>query len=150
MKVNDIMTKNPLTCTPDTTAAEAAHLMWEADCGILPVINNGGIDGVVTDRDLYVALATRNEPASYLRVGAVTTKTITTCAPEDDVHRALALMKQERVRRIPVVGFDGAVVGIVSINDLVRIADNSGEVTSEQVLDALKAICSHQPNLVAV
>ena len=148
MQVNDIMTRNPLTCTRDTTAAEAAHLMWEADCGILPVINEGEIGGVVTDRDLYVALATRNEPASNLRVGAVATKTIVTCAPEDDVHRALALMKQERVRRIPVVGSDGAVVGIVSINDLVRIADNGGAVTSEQLLDALKAICSHHPSLV--
>jgi CBS domain-containing protein len=149
MKVNDIMTRNPLTCTPDTTAAEAAHLMWEADCGILPVIKDGEIDGVVTDRDLYVALATRNEPASNLRVGGVTTKSIVTCAPDNDVHQALALMKQERVRRIPVVE-GAAVVGIVSINDLIRIADNSGAVTSEQVLDVLKAICAHHPNLVAV
>ena len=147
MKVHDIMTRNPLTCTPDTTAAEAAHLMWEADCGILPVINDGGIDGVVTDRDLYVALATRNEPASNLRVGAVTTKSIVTCAPDNDVHQALALMKQERVRRIPVVE-GGALVGIVSINDVVRSA--GGEVTSDQVLDALKAICAHQPSLVGV
>ena len=147
MQVNDIMTRNPLTCTPDTTAAEAAHLMWEADCGILPVVNEGEIDGVVTDRDLYVALATRNEPASNLRVGAVTTKSIVTCAPDNDVHQALALMKQERVRRIPVVE-GAAVVGIVSINDLIRIADNGGAVTSEQLLDALKAICSHHPSLV--
>jgi CBS domain-containing protein len=147
MKVHDIMTRNPLTCTPATTAAEAAHLMWEADCGILPVISEGEIDGVVTDRDLYVALATRNEPASNLRVGAVTTKSIVTCAPDNDVHQALALMKQERVRRIPVVE-GAAVVGIVSINDLIRIADNGGAVTSEQVLDALKAICSHHPTLV--
>ena len=150
MKISDIMTRNPLTCTPETTAAEAAHLMWEADCGILPVINDDGIDGVVTDRDLFVALATRNEPASNLRVGAVTTKSIVTCAPDNDVHQALALMKQERVRRIPVVGLSGEVLGIVSMNDLVRIADNGGEVTTEQVLDALKAICAHQPRLVAV
>jgi CBS domain-containing protein len=152
MKVKDIMTRDPITCSPDTTVAEAAHLMWEADCGVLPVVDDGHIDGVVTDRDMYVALATRNTRAANLRVGAVATKAVLTCTPEDDVHQALSLMKQARVRRLPVVGFAGTVLGIVSINDLVLAAGTDKGLTSEDVLEAFKAICGHHhpvPHVVA-
>ena len=143
MKVKDIMTKDAITCTPDTTVAEAAHLMWETDCGILPVVDDGEIEGVVTDRDMYIALATRDTRAANLKVGAVATKTVVTCAPEDDVHQVLTLMKQALVRRIPVVGFGGRVLGIVSMNDVVLAADVDDTLTGEDVLDALKAICGH-------
>ena len=152
MKVKDIMTKDPVTCTPDTTVAEAAHLMWEADCGVLPVVDDGAIDGVVTDRDMYVALATRNARAAHLKVGAVATKTVVTCAPEDDVHAALALMKQGLVRRLPVVGFGGSVLGILSMNDIVLVAGENESVSSEDVVDALKTICAHHrpaPHVIA-
>ena len=112
MKVKEIMTKEPVTCSPDTTVAEAAHLMWEADCGILPVVDDGEIEGVVT-------------------------------APEDDVREVLALMKQALVRRVPVVGFGGTVLGIVSMNDIVLAADMDESLLGEDALDALKAICGH-------
>src|SRR5688500_14601402 len=102
MKVKDIMTKDPITCTPETTVGEAAHLMWEADCGILPVVDDGDIEGVVTDRDMYIALATRNTRAANLKIGAVATRRVVTCAPEDDALDVLTLMKQALVRRIPV------------------------------------------------
>jgi len=152
MKVKDIMTKDPVTCTPDTTVAEAAHLMWENDCGILPVVDDGEIEGVVTDRDMYIALATRDTRAANLKVGAVATKTVVSCVPEDDVHQALTFMRQGLVHRLPVVGFGGRVLGIVSMNDLVMAAGVDGTLTSEEVLDALKAICGHHrpaPHIVA-
>lgn len=152
MKVKDIMTKDPVSCTPDTTVAEAAHLMWEADCGILPVVDDKELEGVVTDRDMYVALATRDERAGHLKVGAVATKTVITCAPEDDVRQALTLMKQALVRRLPVVGFGNTLLGIVSMNDIVLAADVDDTITSEDVLDALKAICGHHhpaPHVIA-
>ena len=152
MKVKEIMTKNPVTCTPDTTLAEAAHLMWEADCGILPVVEDGEIEGVVTDRDMYIALATRNMQAANLKVGAVATKTVVSCAPEDDAQQALALMKQALVRRLPVLGFGGTVLGIVSMNDIALAANMDDSLTSEDVLDALKVICGHHhavPHVVA-
>ena len=57
MKVKEIMTANPQSCGPDVTLDAAAHAMWEADCGILPVQDNGKLVGVVTDRDMYIALA---------------------------------------------------------------------------------------------
>jgi CBS domain-containing protein len=152
MKVKDIMTAGPKTCTPETTVAEAATLMWEGDCGILPVVDDGELVGVVTDRDMYIALATRDARASELRVGAVATTKVATCEPEDDVHAALATMKQARVRRLPVVGFGGTVLGIVSMNDIVLAAGASAPVRSTEVVEALQAICAHHhpvPHVVA-
>jgi CBS domain-containing protein len=143
MKVKDVMTKEPKTCTPDTTVAEVAHLMWEGDCGILPVVDDGELMGVVTDRDMYVALATRDALASQLRVGAVVNRNVVTCEPEEDIHEALAKMKQARVRRLPVVGFGGTVVGILSMNDIVLTAGSNKAVRNGEVIETLQAICGH-------
>jgi CBS domain-containing protein len=152
MKVKDIMTTDVRTCTPDITLAAAAHLMWEGDCGILPVVDDGELVGVVTDRDMYIALATRNARAAQLKVGAVASSPVATCAPEDDVHAALATMKQARVRRLPVVGFGNTVLGLLSLNDIVLAAGANSQIRDEEVVDALKAICGHHhpvPHIVA-
>lgn len=152
MKVKDIMTTDVRTCTPDTTVAEAAHLMWDGDCGILPVVDDGELVGVVTDRDMYIALATRNARAAQLKIGAVATKKLATCAPEDDVHAALATMKQARVRRLPVVGFGGTVLGILSINDVLLAGGAGKAVANEDVVETLQAICAHHhpvPHVIA-
>jgi CBS domain-containing protein len=143
MKVKDLMTREPKTCTPDTTVAAAAQLIWEGDCGILPVVDDGELVGVVTDRDMYIALATQNARASHVRVGAVARKMVATCEPEDTVRAALATMKQARVRRLPVVGFGRTVVGILSINDILLAAGPGRAVTAEDVVDVLQAICGH-------
>ena len=152
MEVKDVMTKEPKTCTPDTTVAEAAHLMWEGDCGILPVVDDGELMGVVTDRDMYVALATRDALASQLRVGAVANRNVVTCEPDEDIHEALAKMKQARVRRLPVVGFGRTVVGILSMNDIVLTAGSNKAVRNQEVIETLQAICGHHhpvPHVVA-
>jgi CBS domain-containing protein len=152
MKVKDIMTTDLKTCTPDTTVAEAAQLMWDGDCGILPVVDEGALVGVVTDRDMYIALATQNARASQLRVGAVATTKVTTCAPEDDLRTALEAMKQARVRRLPVVGFGNAVMGILSMNDVLRAAAAGKGAANDVIVETLQAICAHHhpaPHVVA-
>ena len=152
MKVKDIMTTDLKTCTPDTTVAEAAQLMWDGDCGFLPVVDDGVLVGVVTDRDMYIALATQNARASHLRVGAVASTKLATCAPEDAVLNTLATMKQARVRRLPVVGFGGTVIGILSMNDILRAAAMGKGVSNDDVVETLQAICSHHhpvPHVVA-
>lgn len=152
MKVKDLMTTDVRSCTPDTTVAEAAHLMWEGDCGMLPVVDDGELVGVVTDRDMYIALATQNARASRLKVGALATKKLATCGPEDDVRAALATMRQARVRRLPVSGFGGTVLGILSINDILLAAGAGKEVGSEDVVTTLQEICAHHhpvPHVVA-
>lgn len=152
MKVKEIMTAPPATCGPDTTLADAAHLMWEADCGILPMVADGKLAGVVTDRDLYIALATRNKLASDVKVGDVATRSVFTCEPDDDVSTALATMKQHTIRRLPVVGFNGTVLGILSMNDLVLAAGSIKGLRVDPILETLQAICGHHhpaPHIVA-
>jgi CBS domain-containing protein len=152
MKVKELMTVDPKTCSPETSVAEAARLMWEGDCGILPVVKDGELVAVVTDRDMYIALATQNARASRVTVGAVARTLPVTCAPEDDVRDALAAMKHARVRRLPVVGFGNSVLGILSINDIVLAAGDARAVSNADVIETLQAICGHHhpvPHIVA-
>ena len=142
MKVRELMTAPARTCGPDTTLAVAARLMWDGDCGILPVVDDGELVGVVTDRDMYIALATRNMRASEARVGAVATRRVATCGPDEDVKAALVTMKRARVRRLPVVDGAGTLVGMLSINDLLLAAGAGKPVRNQDVVDALKAICA--------
>ena len=144
MKVREIMTANPQSCGPDVTLDAAAHAMWEADCGILPVQDNGKLVGVVTDRDMYIALATRNRLPSQITVGEVATGSVATCQADDDVLAALATMKQKSVRRLPVVGPDGkTLVGILSMNDIVLATGAKKGIGTEAVVETLQAICAH-------
>jgi CBS domain-containing protein len=153
MKVRDIMTTDLRVCTPDTTLAEAADLMWQGDCGFLPVVDEGELVGVVTDRDMYVALGTQNARAADLRVGAVATTDLTTCTPEDDVLAALSAMSGARVRRLPVVGFGTSLLGVLSLNDILLAAGEGSSVQPRDVIETLQAICGHHhpaPHVVAV
>jgi CBS domain-containing protein len=143
MKVSNLMTAEPRTCTRGTNLAQAAALMLDADCGILPVVDERGkLIGVVTDRDMYIALATRNTLASELTVGEVASRQVFTCGPDDDVQDALATMKQHHVRRLPVEGFGGTVAGIVSMNDILLAAGRKG-VGNAEIVDTFQAICAH-------
>lgn len=143
VKIKDIMTAQPTTCAPDTNLAAAAELMLEADCGILPVIEGGKLAGVVTDRDMFIALATRDRRASEMTVGQVAGTQVFTCQPDDDVHAALETMKQHHVRRLPVEGFGHTVVGIVSMNDILLAAGPRKTVRNDEVVDTFQAICAH-------
>jgi CBS domain-containing protein len=144
MKVKDIMTADLRTCSLDTNLGAAAALMLDGDCGILPVVDHEGkLTGVVTDRDMCIALATRNKLASQITVGEVARKHVVTCGPEDDVHAALATMKERRIRRLPVAGFGGSVLGIVSMNDILLAAGPDQGVRADKVVDTFQAICAH-------
>ena len=152
VKVKDIMTGEPRMCSPETNLAEAAALMLDGDCGILPVVADGTLVGVVTDRDMYIALATRNKRASDITVAEVVQTPVYTCGPDDDVETALDTMKQHRVRRLPVEGFGGTVMGIVSMNDVVLAAGARKPVRDAEVVSTLQAICAHHhpsPHIVA-
>src|SRR5687767_11337155 len=143
MKIKDIMTTDVRSCSPDTSVAEAGALMLDADCGILPVVDEGKLVGIVTDRDMFIALATRNAPAAQLKVSDVARNAVFTCGPDDDVHAALETMKAHRVRRLPVAGFADSLVGIVSMNDLVLVAGAKKPVRTDEVVETFQEICAH-------
>jgi CBS domain-containing protein len=143
MKVKELMSTSVASGTPETTVAEAAHLMWERDCGILPVVDGDELIGVVTDRDMYIALATRNERAAHLRIGALAAGKPITCGPDDDVRAALETMRKGRIRRLPVVGPDKALAGLLSLNDVVLAAGPGKDVSSDDIIRTMQAICEH-------
>ncbi|MEW6212860.1 MAG: CBS domain-containing protein [Acidobacteriota bacterium] len=86
MKVQEVMTKDVKACFPDTNLAAAAALMWENDCGVLPVVvDNRQAVGVITDRDIAIAVGTKGRPAQEIRVDEVMTAQLFACAPDDDI-----------------------------------------------------------------
>lgn len=154
MKVQDVMTEQVKSCWPDTNLAAAAAMMWENDCGVLPVVADGGKTiGVITDRDIAIAVGTRNKIASDVPVSEVMSAHLYTTAPEDDIHTALKLMRKEKVHRLPVVNSDGVLKGILSLNDVALQAvhpdgKKTPELNYEDVVSTLKAVCEHRQPVV--
>lgn len=146
MTVRDLANFDVKTCSPETDLAKAAKIMWDCDCGVVPVINDERkILGMVTDRDICIAAATRASKPSDIRVRDVMSQAVASCSAGDDVQTALRIMKQRRVRRLPVLDDQGRLAGIISINDLVMRAEcrAGAKVPGEAFLDTMKAICAH-------
>lgn len=143
IKVEDVMTKDVSFCNPSTSAAAAAEIMWTRDCGVLPVLEDSGqVVGVVTDRDLFIALRTQNRNASEVPVGAIMHREPALCAPGDDVRNALKTMAQQRVHRLPVVDMSGELKRILSLNDVViQAKPETNGVFKDDVIRTLKSIC---------
>ena len=147
MKVKDIMTRSAMSCTPETSVREAAEIMRAADCGALPVVYKAKTSGMITDRDICLALAERNRAPSELRVEEVMSRVLYACAEEDGVEKALATMRGHQVRRLPVVDAKGALRGIVSLNDVALHTAEKGDaraIPDEEAMRTLKAICGHR------
>lgn len=151
MKVQEIMTRDVESCSPETNLAAAAMMMWRTDCGVIPVRDgNGEVRGLITDRDICMAVATQHRLADEIRVGEVMTGRVHAVKPGDDVTVAAERMRSERVRRLPVVDDEGRLAGVVSINDLVLNADSSSRarrdrISTEDVMSVLRAVCGHRP-----
>jgi CBS domain-containing protein len=140
MRVEEIMTKDVSYCTPGTNAAAAAEIMWTRNCGSLPIVEDGGrVVGLVTDRDLFIALGTQNRRPADLPVGEIMNRDLSVCAPGDDLRQALKTMAEKQSHRLPVVNENGALQGILSIDDIVSRAEADG--LSKDVLKTMKAIC---------
>jgi CBS domain-containing protein len=150
MKVQDIMTTHVKACAPDARLSAVAALMWDVDCGVLPVVSDGGkVMGVITDRDIAIALGTRNRLASDIEVSEAMSKQIYSCAADDDIHTALKIMRKDRVRRLPVVNEEGRLQGIVSMNDIALHAEKFDghrvkDLTYDDFVNTFKAICEHR------
>jgi CBS domain-containing protein len=144
MKVRDVMVKDVKFCSPKLNLAAVAEILWKQGCGTLPVVENGRVLGMVTDRDICIALGTRNLKAAETFVHEVSLPKLFYCAPEDDIHTALQTMAAQRVRRLPVIDSKGILQGILCLDDIVLFAEEkAGELTYFDVVETLKAVCEH-------
>ena len=144
------MTSAVGSCGLETDLAAAARIMWDKDCGAVPVVGaEGHAIGIITDRDICMALTTRNSRASEVTVGDVMGGTLKSCSPGDDASAALKKMHDEQLRRLPVVDGEGKLVGIISLNDIIlhskRGKSKKGaHVSHGEVMDTLKALSQHR------
>ena len=149
MKVQDVMTDDVQTCRPESNLADAAMRMWRNDCGVLPVIADGQkVVGMITDRDICMAAATKHRDPANIRVKEVISGKVYGCSPDTDIHEALKIMQQKQVRRLPIISAeDGTLQGILSMNDLALKAkiERNTELSAEDVENTLRAICTHRP-----
>jgi CBS domain-containing protein len=122
-KARDVMTREVVSCRPADSLNRAAQLMWDGDCGALPVIDHAGkLLGMLTDRDICMAAYTRGRPLTELSVSAAMSTSVFSCRPEDTLRSVMDAMATRQVRRIPVLDEGGLLVGIVSLADVARLA----------------------------
>ena len=140
MKVQDIMTCPVQTCPASMPLTGASRRMRDYGCGTLVVLDAyGALAGIVTDRDL--ALAIGSVDTASCTVDRVMTRQVHVCRQDDDVAIALAAMERHKVRRLPVIGLDGDVMAILSIDDIMLWGLQDG-VAIPQLINALRCICS--------
>ena len=149
MKVRDVMTARVISCPADTNLAAAAALMWQNDCGMLPVVGpDGTVAGVITDRDICIALGTRNRLSSDVAARDVISRPARTCGPDEDIREVLRTMCCAHVRRLPVVSPEGMPIGLLSMDDVILHAEHCAGtkrpgISYEDVVNTLRGICGH-------
>jgi CBS domain-containing protein len=148
MKVEDVMTKAVASCAVNDTLNDAARVMWERDCGIVPVLA-GGTDrhvlGVVTDRDVCMAAYTKGRSLEQIRVGEIMSNRVSYCRAQDEVKTAEQIMQQAQVHRLPVLDDGDGLLGVISLADIARASarrsrGGQAAVTPLEIGETLAAI----------
>ena len=124
MKVHQLMSRDVKSCRPDESLAAAARLMWDFDCGAIPVVDDERrVLGVITDRDICMAAMHSGRPLHEMRIAESMSQTVIHTRAWDGVDEALALMARARVRRLPVIEAQGKLAGVISLTDLAKAAE---------------------------
>lgn len=139
VKVENLMNPNPCLCPKGADLTEAARIMWEQDCGFVPVIEghdgSNRLVGVITDRDICMAAFTTGKPLREIEVGAVMSSDVHACRPESTILAAEKTMREAQIRRLPVVDTEGCVIGVLSLADLAREVEREHVSGSHDVTD---------------
>lgn len=150
MKVKEIMTPGAKAIWLTESLADAAKLMWDNDCGVLPIIKDGRkVIGMITDRDICMASAMKDSRPSAISVEEVMSGEVFSVRPEDNIDQALQMMSEHRIRRLPVINAEGELAGIVSMNDVLLHAKEQAAATADGldyagVVKTYQAICRHR------
>jgi CBS domain-containing protein len=143
MQIKEIMSHPAVTCPATSTLDQVARLMWEFDCGIIPVVNDDGrLEGVVTDRDICMAAYTQGRALPAIAVTTAMARKTVAVHADDTVDQAEELMRASQVRRLPVLDEDGRPAGLVSLNDLARLAARARKSgVDRELVQTLAAVC---------
>jgi len=148
MKVSDAMTNTVVRVRANDSLSAAAQLMWERDCGAVPVVDETTeqVIGMITDRDICMATWSQDRAPSVVPVSEAMSREVFVCAPWDSLSSAEELMRLKQIRRLPVT--DGQnLVGILSLADIVTKRQNgktligTGELAPSEIVSTLANIC---------
>ncbi|HEY6558528.1 MAG TPA: CBS domain-containing protein [Polyangiaceae bacterium] len=152
MRVSELMTKVVACVRCNDPCGVAAKLMWDCDCGAVPVVDEGErVVGMITDRDICMAAWSRDSAPSAIRTGDVMSRQLYFCSPGDGVGLAENLMRSHQIRRIPVLDGERRLAGILSLADIARAGGRAdprstgSEVAPMQVASTLANICQPAP-----
>ena len=145
MNIGTLMTRAPGTCGPNDPLSAAAQIMWDRDCGCVPIVDAERHPiAMITDRDICMAAYTQGRPLWSIPVSSAASRIVVSVRESETIESAEGLMQAYRVRRLPVVDTDGRLVGIVSLNDLARHASfghRHGDLNADRITRTLAAIC---------
>jgi len=155
MKVKDLMVEDVKCCVPFNSCNTAAELMWENDCGCVPVIDHDRkVLGMLTDRDISMAAYTQGLPLASIIVTSAMSKQVYSCRLDDELEKVEATMLAHQVRRLPVLDHDQRLVGIISLSDIAREAQHEAEMRKPrmvgdlEVAQVLAAVCEPRHRIV--
>ena len=139
MRIRHVMTKDPKWCVSSDTAQQAATIMRDENAGIVPVVEDAQdrrLAGIVTDRDLCMTVVAAGRDPRSVTVAECMTPKVVSCSPDDAVEKVTELMRENQIRRVPVVNEGGALQGIVALADIVERSN----VKSTQTHETLKEV----------
>jgi CBS domain-containing protein len=144
MKVKEIMVQEVKCCGLADTLNRAAQIMWENDCGCVPIVSDETrLVGILTDRDICMAAYTRGAALGAIAVSSTMSREPFSCQATDDVLNAQRIMREHRVRRLPVTDADARLIGIVSLTDIARAMEITHSAAGKaKVADTLVDICT--------
>jgi CBS domain-containing protein len=149
MNVQSVMEKNVKFSGVQDSLADVARVMGENDCGAVPIVDeNKKVVGMVTDRDICLAMAAAERLPSRIPVREVMAKKVFSCGPSDEIGDALQVMQKNKVRRLPVLD-DGKLTGILSMDDVILHTESRrgkpAEIGYGDAVRTLKAIYRRTP-----
>ena len=145
MKVFEVMTNEVGFCRLEDNLTKAAEIMWRKDCGIVPVVTaENQVAGVITDRDICIAAATRSKKTSQIKASEMNLRPIIVCAAEDDVKDVLRRMRKYKVKRLCVTNDNKELLGIISLSDILLKAGDKKSVR-KLIFSTLHAIIKPAP-----
>jgi CBS domain-containing protein len=123
--VQELMTSNPVTLEETASVLDAARAMRDKDIGVVVIVGNGEVRGILTDRDIVVRVVAEGRDPQSTRVGEFASRDLVTVSPDEPADEALRLMRERSIRRV-VVTQSGRAVGILSLGDVAKEREASG------------------------